>query len=132
MSVTNKYTMGIGRRMKYVRAFAGLVQITMAERLKLTRQSISAYETERLMPSGRILAEIGDQWQVNPWWLMYGVGEMRADVDSDFSPALGQPIHAEELSVEQKSLINFIKGNREAAVQISAFLWERALDTAEE
>lgn len=131
MNATNKYTTGIGRRMRYVRSYAGLDQFKMAEKLDLTRQSISAYETERLMPSGRILSVIADEFKVNPWWLMYGVGDLWYDPDSDLKPALGRPIEAEDLSAEQKALIRFIKSNHEAAAKISTFLWERTLVESE-
>ncbi len=69
MQVTSKYTEGLGERIRFIRRNANLGQVEFAKRLEVSRQSISGYETERLMPSGKILESISDQFGVNPWWL---------------------------------------------------------------
>ena len=60
----------------------------------VTRQSISGYETERLVPSTRVIENICDQYGVNPWWLLYGVGTPISD--STESGPLGNLAHLSE------------------------------------
>ena len=129
MKVTTKYTQGIGERIRFVRKRAGLDQFKFAELLDVSRQSVSGYETERLMPSGKIIELISDQYQVNPWWIRYGVGEAEAGFEETASGrkmTLRFP-RTEELTPVQHSLIEYIKSNKEAANQLARLLWNKAL-----
>ena len=129
MQVTSKYTKGIGERIRFIRKSADLDQAEFGERLEISRQSISGYETERLMPSGKILELISDQFDVNPWWLLYGVGNIEAtSEETRFTRTVTHPFPtAEELTPAQQSLIEYIRSDKEAAKQLARMLWNKAL-----
>ena len=129
MKVTSKYTQGIGERIRFVRKRADLDQMEFAERLDVSRQSVSGYETERLMPSGKILELISDQFEINPWWLLYGAGEAEAGYEGTGSgKSMIYPFpKKEELTPVQHSLIEYIKSDKEAAMQLARLLWNKAL-----
>jgi len=125
----SKYTKGLGERIRFIRRNANLDQVKFAQRLEVTRQSISGYETERLMPSGKILESISDHFGVSPWWLLYGVGSAETgseEVTSEKTMARPFPI-IEELSPAQLSLIEYIKADKEAAKQLARMLWDKVL-----
>ena len=129
MRATSKFTEGLGERIRYIRKQSGLSQVDLGEKLMVTRQSISGYETERLVPSTRVIENICEQNAVNPWWLLYGVGTPSSE-SGDVS-SLESPAHLsegrEQLSNAQLSLIEYIKGDKEAARQLAKLLWDKAL-----
>ncbi len=129
MRVTSKYTEGIGERIRFIRRKANLDQVEFAKRLELTRQSISGYETERLMPSGKVLESISAQYGINPWWLLYGVGNTEAGSEEATSQrTIDRPFSMkEELTPTQRSLIEYIKGDEDAAQQLARMLWDKAV-----
>lgn len=129
MQVTSKYTEGLGERIRLIRRNANFGQAEFAKRLDVSRQSISGYETERLMPSGKILESISDQFEINPWWLLYGVGSAEAGSEEVTSQrTMAHPfLMKEELTPAQRSLIEYIKTDKEAAEQLARLLWDRAL-----
>lgn len=129
MQVTSKYTKGLGERIRFIRRNANFDQIEFAKRLKVSRQSISGYETERLMPSTKVLESISDQFSVNPWWLLYGIGNAKAGSEEDTSQrTMARPFSMkEEMTPAQRSLIEYIKADEDAAQQLARLLWNKAL-----
>lgn len=127
--VKAKHTEGFGERMRYIRRRANLNQEDLANKLDLSRQSINAYENERAMPSFKALNSFCDQLSVNPWWLLYGMGDPSAnpeEVGYD-EGALYQTQLGESLSQTQRALIEYIKADRGAAQNLAKLLWDRAL-----
>ena len=119
MKPTSKYTEGLGERMRYLRRKDKLKQDELAEKLNVTRQSISGYETERLFPSIKVVEKMCGLYNVNPWWLLYGIG----DTSSESEGIVPQ----EGLTPTQMALIEFIKEDKDAAQQLAKQLWEKAL-----
>ena len=130
MSATSKFTEGIGERIRYIRKQSSLSQVDLGEKLKVTRQSISGYETERLIPSTRVIENICDQYGVNPWWLLYGVGTPLSESgDVRSSEGLAHlSMGREKLTHAQLTLIEYIKSDQVAAQELAKQLWDKALE----
>jgi len=126
---TSKFTEGLGERIRYIRKQSGQSQVGLGEKLNVTRQSISGYETERLVPSNRVIENFCDQYGVNPWWLLYGVGTPSSE-SGDVS-SLESLAHlsggGEQLSNVQLTLIEYIKSDKDTAQQLAKQLWDKAL-----
>ena len=129
MRATSKFTEGLGERIRHIRKHSGLSQVDLGEKLNVTRQSISGYETERLIPSTRIVEKICEQHAVNPWWLLYGVGTPSSESGDVSSPeSLAHLSGAgEQLSNAQLALIEYIKSDKDVAQQLAKQLWDKAL-----
>ena len=129
MRAPSKYTNGLGERIRYVRKQSGMSQGELGDMLHLSRQSISGYETERLYPSTRVLENICEQYNVPPWWLLYGVGSQFAE-SSGASPS-ETPAYlsskSKQLTHAQLSLIEYIREDKDAAQQLARMLWNKAL-----
>lgn len=67
--------MTIGGRIKKVRIDAGLNQTEFAEKLNLSKSSISIAESDKSSLSKRALIDIGEKFNVNLDWLETGEGE---------------------------------------------------------
>ena len=127
--MTSKYTEGFGDRFRFLRRRANLSQEEIGEKLNVTRQTISGYETGRLSPSTKSIETMCDLYGINPWWLLYGVGGPSSD-PQDVSlqkETSSQSFLGEELSNEQRSLIEYVKKNPRAATQLARMLWDKAL-----
>jgi transcriptional regulator with XRE-family HTH domain len=101
----------------------------MGEKLAVTRQTISGYETGRLSPSTKSIERMCDLYGINPWWLMYGVGGPSSDpqdvsLQKDAAP---YSFLGEELTNEQRALIEYIKKDPKVASQLARMLWDKAL-----
>jgi transcriptional regulator with XRE-family HTH domain len=127
--VKAKHTEGFGERMRYIRRRANLNQEDLANKLNLSRQSINAYENERAMPSFKALNSFCDQLTVNPWWLLYGMGDPSANPEEEgyHEGALYQAGPGESLTQTQRALIEYIKADRSTAQSLAKLLWDRAL-----
>ena len=64
----------VGRNCKRLRQRAGLTQDTLAERLHVTRQAVSAWETGKNQPDGETLAVIAEALGADIRELIYGPG----------------------------------------------------------
>ncbi|UCH63478.1 MAG: helix-turn-helix transcriptional regulator [Fidelibacterota bacterium] len=126
MKASSKYTEGFGERMRYLRRKDKLKQNELAEKLNVTRQSISGYETERMIPSTRVIEKMCDLYGINPWWLMYGVGSSSSEKGEEISLMSSAP-YEEVLTDTQRTLINYIKSDKESAKQLAKLLWDRAV-----
>lgn len=127
-SFTN-YEEGFGERIRAVRRKAQLSQAEFGEQLDVTRQSINGYETERIKLSRRTVEKVCGLYNVKPWWLLYGIRDVTA-VTGDNAPKREieyQPEREQGLTPTQKTLIDFIKADKDAARQLAKQLWERAI-----
>lgn len=65
----------IGERITFIRTEAGLTMTAFAERLNLSKSSISVAESDKSKLSKRALLDICEKFNVNPVWLETGEGE---------------------------------------------------------
>ncbi|MFC1619996.1 helix-turn-helix domain-containing protein [Candidatus Neomarinimicrobiota bacterium] len=127
--MTSKYSEGFGERFRFLRRRADLSQEEIGVKLDVTRQTISGYETSRLSPSSKSIERMCDLYGINPWWLMYGVGGPSSDPqDVSLQKEAAHVSHlGEELTNEQRSLIEYIKEDKDVAIQLARMLWDKAL-----
>lgn len=67
--------MTIGERIKKIRKDANVTQQQFADRLDLKRNTIGNYEVDIIVPSERTIKAICAAYNVNPDWLISGIGE---------------------------------------------------------
>ena len=134
MPATNKYTKGIGERIRLIRRGAHLQQDEFGQKLGLTRQSISAYENERGIPSRRVIAKMCDLFGVSPAWLHYGVGNFFQNLEtvSEIPMPAHVPGSGEELTSEQRTLIEYVKSNEAMARRLAKLLLDQGLMQVEQ
>ncbi|MFC1484224.1 helix-turn-helix domain-containing protein [Candidatus Neomarinimicrobiota bacterium] len=127
--MTSKYSEGFGERFRFLRRRSDLSQEEIGVKLDVTRQTISGYETSRLSPSSKSIERMCDLYGINPWWLMYGVGGPSSDPqDVSFQKEAAHLSHSgEELTNEQRALIEYIKEDHDVATQLARMLWDKAL-----
>ena len=65
----------IGERITLVRTDAGLTMTAFAERLNLSKSSISLAESDKSKLSKRVILDICEKFNVNPEWLETGEGK---------------------------------------------------------
>jgi len=65
----------IGERITIIRNNAGLTMTAFAERLNLSKSSISVAESDKSRLSKRAMIDICEKFNVNPEWLETGEGE---------------------------------------------------------
>jgi transcriptional regulator with XRE-family HTH domain len=129
---TSNFTAGIGERLRSIRVAVNIDQVEMSKRMNVSRQSISGYETERLMPSNKILEKIAVEFNVNPWWLLFGVGDKDLAYSSVPSGAVPHVVTDDNLTPPQRTLIEYIKSDRESAANITKLLLDRGLKSSDE
>lgn len=75
--------MTIGERMRDARKAKGLTQATLAEKVRLKRNTIANYETNNIEPSKRSVLDICAVLGINEKWLLTGEGEMLRQLSED-------------------------------------------------
>ena len=75
--------MTIGERMRDARKANGLTQATLAEKVRLKRNTIANYETNNIEPSERSALNICAVLGINEKWLLTGEGEMPRQLSED-------------------------------------------------
>lgn len=75
--------MTIGERMRDARKAKGLTQATLAEKVRLKRNTIAIYETNNIEPSERSVLAICAVLGINEKWLLTGEGEMLRQLSED-------------------------------------------------
>ncbi len=75
----------MNKRILEIRKDAGKTQDVFAEKLGLTKNFISLIETGKREPSDRTIKDICREFNINEDWLRTGKGEMKKDIDMDFS-----------------------------------------------
>ncbi len=123
MADKQKWTQGIGRRIKSIRWKTELDQLEFGKSVGVTRQSISAYETERLMPSRNVVERMSDIYGVTPWWLLYGSPKGEGD---KLDTLLASKTKQSRLTNAQKILLRYIQDNKEASEQLVNTMFNRA------
>ncbi len=128
MNEKKRWTEGIGERVKSVRWNARLDQLRFGESVGVTRQSISAYETERLMPSRNVIERMSDSYGISPSWLLYGVKSGQDSEMAITNLSSGGQSDAPKLSNAQRILLEYILDNKKAAQQLAEELFNKALE----
>ncbi|UCH63245.1 MAG: helix-turn-helix domain-containing protein [Fidelibacterota bacterium] len=133
MRATSKYTEGIGERISAIRRSANMNQAELGEKVGLSRQMINAYENERTLPPMYMIEKISNLFEINPWWILYGVGRLApgSGIASKLSGIIYQGGTEQELTSTQLTLINYIKSDRDAAENLLLELqgwWDKKLD----
>lgn len=72
----------IGRRIKHLRKEMNLLQKDLAEKLNLTQQTISLYESEKRQPDYETLQKIADFFNVSVDYLLGRTDEKKIILDS--------------------------------------------------
>lgn len=72
----------IGRRIKHLRKEMNLLQKDLAEKLNLTQQTISLYESEKRQPDYETLQKIADFFNVSIDYLLGRTDEKKIILDS--------------------------------------------------
>ncbi len=67
----------MNERIKQIRNLEGLSQQKFADRLKIARGNIAAYEVGKNAPSDAVIALICKEFSINEQWLRTGQGEMK-------------------------------------------------------
>ena len=63
----------IGDRVRYIRG--SLEQPEFAKEIGVTRNTISGYENNNIIPSGKVLLQLYEKFNANINWLLSGEGE---------------------------------------------------------
>ncbi len=125
MSDTHRWTQGIGGRIKSIRRKTKLDQLEFGSTVGVTRQSISAYETERLMPSRNVIERMSDTYEVTPSWLFYGPPKGEGNI---LDTLLVSETKQAKLTGAQQTLIKYIQKNKEAADELVNTMFNRAIN----
>ncbi len=130
MRATSKYTEGIGERIRTFRRRKKMNQVELGEKLGLSRQMISGYENERLLPPTYMIEKISDLFEINPWWLLYGVGRPSSESGIAHNLSMENILRGteEELTSTQQTLINYIKADKVAAERLAMELLDRGYE----
>ena len=101
--------MTIGERIKKIRKDANVTQQQFADRLDLKRNTIGNYEVDIIAPSERTIKAICAAYNVNPDWLISGIGEPYREISekqkiNDFIAT----ITADESALFQRTMIDVL------------------------
>lgn len=66
----------IGIRLKTIRKLLNFNQDAVAQKLDITKQTLSRYEKGTRYPDSQFLQKFGRLFQVNGNWLLYGTGDI--------------------------------------------------------
>ena len=124
MTEKRKWTAGIGGRIKSIRRKAQLDQLEFGTTVGVTRQSISAYETERLMPSRNVVERMSNTYKVTPWWLLYGTDKGSGNRLDALLASRGKQA---KLTDAQQTLLRYVQANKEASQQLVQTMFTRAI-----
>ncbi len=125
MAEKRKWTQGIGGRIRSIRRKAQLDQLEFGSTVGVTRQSISAYETERLMPSRNVVERMSDTYKVTPWWVLYGAAKGEGNKLDALLASKGRQAR---LTDAQQTLLRYVQANKEASQQLVKTMFTRAIN----
>ena len=124
-----KFSWKFGERVRFVRRQHNLNQSEYGELLGVSRQTINAYENDRQTPPMEMMQKMCDLHDVNPSWLLTGVGEMEPSVfdwvASHIKP-VGDPMILGDISPYQIALSQFI-ADPVRAEKLAKQLWDKAI-----
>lgn len=66
-------------RLKSLESALGSTRKVIAERLDIRPQTLKSYIDGAALPNAKVLASIISEFSVNPYWLLFGSGEMFAN-----------------------------------------------------
>lgn len=92
--------MTIGNRIKKIRVDSGLNQTEFAEKLHLSKSSISVAEADKSALSKRAVLDICEKFNVNPEWLQNGEGDPYNDAITPSIKLLKAEYNLDELDVK--------------------------------
>lgn len=90
----------IGERITFIRTNAGLTMTAFAERLNLSKSSISVAESDKSKLSKRAMIDICEKFNVNPEWLETGEGEPYNDAITPMMKLLKAEYNLDELDIQ--------------------------------
>ena len=90
----------IGERIAMVRTDAGLTMTAFAERLNLSKSSISVAESDKSKLSKRAILDICEKFNVNPEWLETGEGEPYNDTKAPTIKLLKAEYNLDDLDIQ--------------------------------
>ncbi len=117
--ITDSYTEGMGERIRWIRVTNRLSQAGLGDKLGVSRQSISGYETERLSPSRTVVHRMCKIYNTDPAWVFYGVSEGLT--------GLTQHPNKDQLTPAQDALIALIMEDSKFARNLQRKLWGEAV-----
>lgn len=117
--VTDSYTEGMGERIRWIRVMNKLSQAGLGDKLGVSRQSISGYETERLSPSRTVVHKLCNIFNTDPAWVFYGI--------KDGNPGVLKHPNNDDLTPAQDDLISLIRADAEFARNLQRKLWGEAV-----
>ncbi len=120
-------TQGIGSRIRSIRMETRLDQEKFGETIGVGRQSISSYETGRLMPARSVIDRISEVYGVVPWWLVFGI---KGEKDNEYMPMISMPgdHDCQKLSPAQRLLVEFILDKKTDAKEFAQRLFNKGLN----
>ena len=121
------WTEGLGARIRSIRRESRLDQEQFGESIGVGRQSVSAYETGRLMPARRVIERVAEVYGVAPWWVIFGI---KGERDDEYIPAVSIPGNpgGRKLSPAQRLLVNYILDEKTDAKKVAQKLLSKGLD----
>ncbi|MCP5048674.1 MAG: helix-turn-helix transcriptional regulator [bacterium] len=69
----------LGLRIRQVRKQLGLVQTQFGHRMGISKSSVINYETGKRIPDALFLIRLLERFDINPKWLMLGIGNMNLE-----------------------------------------------------
>ena len=122
-----------GERIRLIRRDQNLSQEDFGQQLGLSRQTINAYENDRVRPSLDVIAKICDSYTIDPNWLLTGFGSPTQTRSYQRSDGMNEQFAVSEdnLSAEQMALINYVRANRGIAEKLLHWLMSAAVRTAD-
>lgn len=104
----------MNERLRKLRRELDLTQQEFADRLKVGRNNIAGYETNKRSPSDAVISLICREFNVNEEWLRNGTGEMFLPVDktSEIAKLTKQLLNEEDDSFKNR-LISVLANLRE-------------------
>ena len=90
----------IGERITLVRTDAGLTMTAFAERLNLSKSSISLAESDKSKLSKRVILDICEKFNVNPEWLKTGEGKPYNDAKTPVLKLLKAEYKLDDMDIE--------------------------------
>lgn len=109
------------KRLIECRKAAGLSQSELAEKLELSRQTISKWETGSVIPAAENLSALAKLYKVSLDWLVNGEESVRQQTEGETAPQM------EEESTQTAQLQKAVKRWRFAALVLAAMLLAAAV-----
>ena len=117
-------------RVKAVRKAFGLTQKAFAERIGVTRNTISKYEYEGKNPEGPVVALLCREFGVSKTWLLSGEGEMLLPTQDRLIAEMAEKYHLDALDIAIVRLYLRLDADGRAKLRQAAVEVSKAADSA--